>query len=365
MKRVIRLSELDLENIVRRVISEQNGFEVIKGTTSSEPIRGNALSNYGLPVNEKNSNSVWEIVGWGDSILPTFTKTKNLSLFKPVERGNEPQDFIEFYVYKTTKDGDYRKLRLDEKGTLKANIFYKENNVLWKVLKVRGSGNGLLALGRALKTDSTPNFPNQIIITMGSDTRESGMLNWNPKNINSIQTGLNTVLRLIAASILTKSNVKSQDPIFNKYVGLSNQDISEEIGNVIKSLDNKFSNGSYDRSKLGEINVTPIVSSLESLPKISLNDLKKDENYFQSVYGKKMDPFFQFVVTEYKKRIGTFLKDVSPDNYTQLMSSVDPKGVMSIGNSIIKHLSGTKYGQMTPTTSATRTTTRGEYELGK
>ena len=365
MKKVIRLSESDLESIVRRVISEQNGFEIIKGSTSSEPIRGNALSIYGLPVNEKNSNSVWELRGWEDSIVPTFTKTKNLSLFKPVERGNEPRDFIEFVVYPQVKDGEIKKLRLDEKGTLKANIYYKENGVLWRVLKVRGSGNGLLALGRALKTDSTPGFPNQIIITMGSETRESSMFSWNPKNINEIQTGLNTVLRLIAASILTKSNLKSQDPIFKKYVGLSNQVISEEIGEVIKSLDEKFSNGSYDTSKLGEIDVTPIVSFLDSLPKISMNDLKKDENYFQSVYGKKMDPFFQFVVNEYKKRLSVFLKDVSPDNYTQLISSVSPKGDMSIGNSIMKHVSGTKYGQMDPVTSARQTTTTGEYELGK
>jgi hypothetical protein len=111
--------------------------------------------------------------------------------------------------------------------------------------------------------------------------------------------------------------------------------------------------------------MTPIVSYLDSLPKISINDLKKDENYFQSVYGKKMDPFFQFVVNEYKKRVSTFLKDVSPDGYTQLISSVNPKGNMSIGNSIIRHLSGPKYGQMDPPTSATRTSTRGEYEIGK
>jgi hypothetical protein len=365
VKRVIRLSESDLESIVRRVISEQNGFEIIKGSTSSEPIRGNVLNNYGLPVNEKNSNSIWELVGWGDSIVPTFTKTKNLSLFKPVERRNEPRDFIEFIVYPQVKGGAAKKLRLDEKGTLKANIYYKENGVLWRVLKVRGSGNGLLALGRALKTDSTPNFPNQIIITMGSKTRESSMFSWDPNKINSIQTALNTVVRLIAASILTKSNLQSQDSIFKKYVGLSNQDISKKIVEVIKSLDNKFSNGSYDRSKLGEIDMTPIVSYLDSLPKISINDLKKDENYFQSVYGKKMDPFFQFVVNEYKKRVSTFLKDVSPDNYTQLISSVNPKGNMSIGNSIIRHLSGPKYGQMDPPTSATRTSTRGEYEIGK
>lgn len=365
MKKVIRLSESDLERIVRRVISEQNGFEIIKGSTSSEPIRSNALSIYGLPVNEKNSNSVWELVGWEDSIVPTFTKTKNLSLFKPVGRGNEPTDFIEFIVYPKIRDGEKKSFRLDQKGTLKANIYYNEKGVLWRVLKVRGSGNGLLALGRALKTDSTPSFPNQIIITMGSETRESSMFSWNPKNINSIQTGLNTILRLIAASILTKSNLKSQDPIFKKYVGLSNQDISKNVGEIIKTLDDKFTNGSYDRSKLGEIDVTPIVSFLNSLPKISMNDLDKDDNYFQNVYGKKMDPFFQFVVNEYKKRIGMFLKDVSPDNYTQLISAVNPKGDMSIGNSIMKHVSGTKYGQMVPGTSAGQTTTKGEYELGK
>lgn len=365
MKKVIRLSESDLERIVRRVISEQSGFEIIKGSTSSEPIRSNALSVYGLPVNEKNSNSVWELVGWEDSIVPTFTKSKNLSLFKPVGRGNEPADFIEFLVYPKAREGEKKSFRLDQKGTLNANIYYNEKGVLWRVLKVRGSGNGLLALARALKTDSTPSFPNRIIITMGSETRESSMFSWNPKNINSIQTGLNTILRLIAASVLTKSNLKSQDPIFKKYVGLSNQEISNDIGKVIKTFDDKFTNGSYDRSKLGEIDVAPIVSFLDSLPKISVNDLKKDENYFQNVYGKKMDPFFQFVVNEYEKRISSFLKDVSPDNYTQLISSVNPKGFMSIGNSIKKHLSGTKYGETVIGTSAEQTTTKGEYELGK
>lgn len=365
MKKVIRLSESDLERIVRRVISEQSGFEVIKGSTSSEPIKANALSNYGLPVNEKNSNSVWELVGWEDSIVPTFTKTKNLSLFKPVGRANEPADFIEFIVYPKIKDGKKKNFMLDEKGTLKANIYYNEDGVLWRVLKVRGSGNGLLALGRGLKTDSTPSFPNQIIITMGSETRESSMFSWNPKNINSIQTGLNNILRLIAASVLTKSNLKSQDTIFKKYVGLSNQDISNKVGEVIKSFDDKFTNGSYDRSKLGEIDVTPIVSLLDSLPKITMNESNKENTYFQNVYGKKMDPFFQFVVNEYKKRISSFLKDVSPDNYTQLISAVNPKGYMSIGNSITKHLFGPKYGQMEPRTSAEQITTQGEYELGK
>lgn len=365
MKRVVRLSESDLENIVKRVILEQNGFEVIKGSTSSEPIKSNALITYGLPANKENSNSVWEIAGWKNAIVPTFTQTKDLSLFKPVQRGSEPIDFIEFIVYPQIQDGQGKKFRLDEKGTLKVNIYYKENGVLWRVLKVRGSGNGLLSLARALKTDTTTKFPNQVIITMGAETRESEMFSWSPKNINSIQTSLNTVLRLIASSILTKSNIESKDPIFQKYVGKSDQDISADIAKVIESMDDKFTNGSYDRTKLGEVNSQQLVSLLNSLPKISMNDLKKDENYFQSLYGKKMDPFFQFVVNEYKNRITKFLQDVSPDNYKELMLSVNPRGNMSIGNSIMRHILGAKYGAVSAKGDASRTTTKGEYELGK
>jgi hypothetical protein len=96
-----------------------------------------------------------------------------------------------------------------------------------------------------------------------------------------------------------------------------------------------------------------------------MNDSDQDNTYFQNVYGNKMDPFFQFVVNEYEKRISSFLKDVSPDNYTQLISSVNPKGSMRIGNAINKHLSGTEYGETVLGTSAGQTTTKGEYELGK
>jgi len=64
-KKIIRLTESDVQKIVRNILNEQSGFETIQGSTSPERIvNPKVLTQYGLKANESNYKNFWELRGW-------------------------------------------------------------------------------------------------------------------------------------------------------------------------------------------------------------------------------------------------------------------------------------------------------------
>ena len=199
-KKVIRLTESDIRKIVRNILNEQkSGFETIQGSTTPERIvNPKVLTQYGLKADESNYKNFWELKGWTNA-RKTFVGTKDLSFFTELSTPSDAKlgDFIEFYVTpvntKGESVGEDKIYKLNKSGSINADIYYKDDDIIYKVTRIIGCQNGLLALARAMKTDTTLKMPNRVKISMSSEKRESSMVSWNPSKINKIQTTFNGI----------------------------------------------------------------------------------------------------------------------------------------------------------------------------
>jgi len=378
-KKIIRLTESDVQKIVRNILNEQSGFETIQGSTSPERIvNSKVLTQYGLNANESNYKNFWELREW-KNILDTFAKKKNLSSFTELSTPSDAKlgDFIQFYVTpvnnKDERAGDDKIYKLNKSGSINADIYYKDGDIIYKVTRIIGCQNGLLALARAMKTDTTVKMPNRVVISMGSEKRESRMVSWNPSKINNTQTTFNGIARYIASFIITnsKSNYpgfKSKDNIHKKLIGQNNTQIANSIVKFIESLDKNFADKDYDRKKLGEINTQPVQTYLSKLPQLKNSDLQSgrhNENYYQKIYEKFNNDIAKFIVDEYKKRIKIYLDENYPEKSESFLSQVKPKTYLPIGRGLDGHINGVNYGKATGGGRATKKTNQGNYELGK
>jgi len=378
-KKIIRLTESDVQKIVRNILNEQSGFETIQGSTSPERIvNPKVLTQYGLKANESNYKNFWELRGWPKA-RKTFVETKDLSLFTELSTPSDAKlgDFIQFYVTPVnTKDkraGESKIYKLNKSGSINADIYYKDGDIIYKVTRIIGCQNGLLALARAMKTDTTVKMPNRVVISMGSEKRESSMVSWNPSKINNTQTTFNGIARYIASFIITnsKSNYpgfKSKDNIHKKLIGQNNTQIANSIVKFIESLDKNFVDKDYDRKKLGEINTQPVQTYLSKLPQLKNSDLQSgrhNENYYQKIYEKFNNDIAKFIVDEYKKRIKIYLDENYPEKSESFLSQVKPKTYLPIGRGLDGHINGVNYGKATGGGRATKKTNQGNYGLGK
>lgn len=372
-KRVIRLTESDLRKVILNIISEQNSsIKTIAGSTSPEPIiNAKVLTQYGLPANNTNFKGVWSLSGgWDKVIVPTFTKVKNLSMFTPMEGGDDSKDFIEFYVYPKINgrfDAEKRKvIRLEGSGSISADVFYKKDDVTWMLMSVKGSGNGLLALARAMKTDTTNKFPTEINIDLGSKTRKSSMSSWDSGKINSIQPFMNSMSGIVASSILNKLKVKTKDKLFVRLYGKTDDELIDEMEKWITGHDYKFAEKSYDTTKLTKIDLSDLVNVLNDLPKITYDDIRRPKNdrVYQSIYGNKVKVIESRIKEEMVKRIKSYVELEFPDRVDEIMSTIDLKGILRIGYSLENALKGVTYGTGGTSKGAEKSNTSGEYDLG-
>lgn len=379
-KKVIRLTESDIQKIVRNILNEQkSGFKTIQGSTSPERIvNPKVLTQYGLKADKSNYKNFWELNGWSET-YKTFVKTKDLSLFTELSTPSDAKlgDFIEFYVTpvntKGKRVGEDKIYKLNKSGSINADIYYKDGDIIYKVTRIIGCQNGLLALARAMNTDTTLKIPNSVKISMGSEKRESSMVSWNPSKINDTQITFNGIARYIASFIITnsKSNYSgfnSKDVKFKKYIGQNSTQISDIIVKSIKRLDKNFVDKNYDIKKLGEINTQPIQSYLSKLPQLKNSDLmsgKHDENYYQKIYKNFIGDIVKYIIDEYKKRIKIYLDENYPEKSESFLSQVKPKTYLPIGIGLNAHINGVNYGKVTGGGRATKKTNQGNYELGK
>ena len=80
MRKVIRLTESDLVEVVKNILLEQN-YSEIQGTTDPTPIaKLSVLTDAGLPADNNNFRGRWVLEQ--PNIGKTFSETKNLSLFR-------------------------------------------------------------------------------------------------------------------------------------------------------------------------------------------------------------------------------------------------------------------------------------------
>jgi len=371
------ITEQNENNYRTSLLNEQSGVKTIKGTTSPEQIvNPKVLTQYGLKANESNFKNFWELDGRPNTVK-TFTEVKNLSLF--TELTTPPNatlgDFIKFYVTPINsvngeRVGEDKIYELNGAGSITANIYDKKDDVTYIVSKIIGCQNGLLALARAMKTDTTDEIPNRVTIEMSAEERESSMISWTPSKVNNTQSVFNSIAALISAYIITKSkpNFESDYELFKDFINKNDVEISNEIVKLIKNSDSLFADEKYDRKKLGDIDIQPIQTYLAKLPKLEdyyFTKGKYNDRKYQAIYDNYKDDIVKYLLDEYKKRIKIYLDENFPENSESYMSQVEPKTYLPIGRGLNYHINGAKTGTPINVSSADKETNQGSYELGK
>lgn len=384
-KRIIRLTEADIEKIVKKVILEQDRFRTIKGTTSPENIASpEVLKRYGLPVNDSNYKGVWKLdTSDGDfnETIGEMFKLKNLSLFDYV--GNSGGgNFIEFKVRSVTGPGERPEekppIRIENGEPINADILYKDSDgTWWRVYSIEGSGNGLLALGRALKNNSSGAVPNRITLILGAETRESGEKEWNANKINNIQAFLNSISSIIAHYILKKSGAEtSKHEQFNYIINenYSVEDIACEIARYIMAMDKNFlpearvNTGLTCNEISKQIPIETILNNLTALSGLTLNQiinpvLNDLSNAYDSNPNKNenVNNIFNYIIEKYNERVDKFISTEFPGtNFTP-----NPVGKLYVGNAIENAINGIETIKGTDISSVGKEESSAEYELGK
>lgn len=352
MKKVIKLTESDLVGIVKKIVNEQQvSFSEIKGTTSKEPIRSaSVLTGAGLRADNNNFTGRWVLSG--DKIGKTFREVKNLSLFDLLTdkspKGGE--DFIEFTVNRFTKtEFNPNKTvktpsRMDESTPPKVeslsgaglkvfNTYYDDETdpkYVWRMTKIVASGNGLLALSRAL-VESKTSFPNRITIGFSEATRTSTSYQFNAAVIGNLTSFLNGLNLMITAYILKLNNIDPSyvtgDPyvsrMYSRILPLSQEEFGTFITQTLYSLDMQFipkneidefrkKKDANGQSLLKNYNSAPIINLLKTIPKSSslanaiYNRNPDMLNRTSSEYDTYTNLFSEEITRQYKERVYSF-----------------------------------------------------------
>ena len=372
MGKLVKLNESDLIKIVKNIINEQVTFSEIKGTTSKEPINSvKVLTNAGLKADVSNFKGRWVLEGV--DIGPTFSRIKNLSLFKnqtPTSpKGGE--NFIEFTVRRFTKvelnpDKTVKtKSVLDEStpakvesltgsGTKSFNTSYideTDKKYIWKMTKIVASGNGLLALSRAL-VESKLSYPNKITIGFSQETRTSTSYEFNATVVGNLTSFLNGLNLMVTAYILKVNGIPFKDVQGDDYISsfvkkfstMSQEEIADYITRSFYSMDKFFipeneietfrnKKTTDGQPVLPNYNSEPILNLLKTIPKNDTlinsiyrrneTNVKKDADSY-NIYNNLFSPE---IVKQYKNRLLSFFTFVyGLDQAKQLINNTTFKG---------------------------------------
>jgi len=416
MKKVIRLTESDLVNIVKNIIVEQN-YSEIKGTTDPKRVVGlSVLTGAGLPADENNFRGRWVLEQ--PNIYKTFSSTKNLSLFRNLAPKSpaDAENFIEMTVQRflpnqlnpdktiKVKGGADTTTppvveSLTNTGSKTFNVRYADSDGkhVWSLIRVVASGNGLLALSRAL-LEST-GLPNKITIGMSQTARESGGYTYNATKVANITPILNLISNMTAASIITKSGLLepstkryvSGDMVsIGRYFGKTNEEIANLMAQSLYHLDENFiPQGEQEtfRKKmdasgkplLPSYNSAPFLTILKQLP--ILEDIsglydgnspqqKWDliQNDVTKLYSKFNEQIKNAAVEQYKNRLISFFSFVYKDGSqaTQLVGSTTFRSAsLTIQGAIENAIVGVKYTGSVAPPKAGETKTSNTYQRGK
>lgn len=407
MSNVVKLTENDLIKIVKTILNEQ-AFSELKGTTSKEPIvNPMVLTKVGLNANNQNFKGRW-VLNVND-INATFFKTKNLSLFKNLSavspKGGE--DFFEVTLNRFTKQvtNPDRTIKtpstldkstqpkvesLTGKGTKTFNTYYvdpTDPNYIWKISKIVASGNGLLALSRALVTSQSA-YPNKLTIGFSQETRTSSAYKYDPSTIGAIGPTLNGAMKGMAMSVINRVGVdRINDKFATSYFKKSNDEIAKTIVGFMYMNDTKFIPSeelATARSNKNLVNYDPttIVSLFNSLPSpdknlaesifkgtenIEVNSYSKRnlENKVKVLYGPFEKQLRDEIVRQYKLRLVSYFKIKNPNaqqtvDQMQFTESPSVKIETAFGDIIF----GVDYrGEVKPV-SAAQQKKGGSYNLG-
>jgi len=416
MKKVIRLTESDLVDIVKNIIVEQN-YSEIKATTDPIRVSGlKALTDPKLPADETNFRGRWVLEQ--PNIYKTFSSTKNLSLFRnltPKSPANA-EDFIEMTVQRflpnelnpdrtvKVKGGPDLTTKpvvesLTNSGVKTFNVKYPDpdGKHVWSLIRIVASGNGLLALSRALLESTT--LPNKITIGMAQATRESGGYSYNATKVANTNPVLNLISNMAAASIITKNGLL--DPGIKRYVsgdmvtvgryfGKTNEEIANLMAQSLYHLDENFiPNGQQEtfRKKM-DASGKPLLSNYNSAPFLAiLNQMGMMQNInglfdgnspeqkwsliekeVNTLYSKFNEQIKNAVIEQYKNRLISFFTFVYKDGAqaTQLVNSTAFRSAsITIEDAFRNAVVGVKYTGAAAPPKAGETKTSNTYQVGK
>lgn len=416
MRKVIRLTESDLVKVVKNILLEQN-YSEIQGTTDPTPIaKLSVLTDAGLPADNNNFRGRWVLEQ--PNINKTFSETKNLSLFRNLNPKSPVggENYIEMTVQKfmpnelnpdrTIKKKGYPDTStppvvesLTNSGSKTFNVKYKDpdGKHTWSLIRIVASGNGLLALSRALL--EAQGTPNKITIGMSQTKRASGSYVYNAAKIGNITPTLNLLSNMVTASIITKSGLLS--PTLKQYVSgdmvsigtyfnKSNEDIAKLIASSLYFFDTFFipqdqievfrkKTDSSGKLLLPNYNSQPFLDLINTMP--VFNDIqglvdgqggyqkwKNVEPEVVKLYGKYTELIKNAVVEQYKKRLLAFFTNVYKDanQANQLVSSTQFRSAsIKIEDAFNNAVEGVKYTGVAKIDSATSKTTANTYEVGK
>lgn len=416
MKKVIRLTESNLVEIVKQVIAEQN-FSEVRGTTDPTRIANlSVLSDAGLPADINNFRGRWVLEQ--PNVYKTFSQVKNLSLFKNLTPKSPAggEDFIEMTVQRFVPNqlnpDNTVKVKggadastppvvesLTKSGSKTFNIKYKDpdGKHVWSLIKIVASGNGLLALSRAL-LEST-GMPNKITIGMSQTDRTSGGYTYNAAKIANITPTLNLLSNMVAASIITKSGLLepslksfvSGDPqSVGRYFNMSNDNLANLMAKYLYVFDSEFipteqiemyrkKTDASGKAVLPNYNSQPFLDILNKIP--VFNDIQglidgsgpqQKWNLISQDVTKLYSQFNQLirnaVVEQYKKRLISFFTEVYKDanQATELVNSTQFRSAsMTIEDSFEHAVVGVKYLGAVGGNKASEKKTSNTYEVGK
>jgi len=333
--------------------------EVFGSTSATRVISSNVLRELGIPgVDDKNFKNQFSLIAQGNTnLIPSLSemgKSKKLTLFTPSGTALAQDSFIVKYA-----DGKTSQI-LDE-----GNIKFPQDSYRTQDLKeISASGNGLLALSRALNevkpkeieigggTTKTFYLPDRYNIGFKQE-RQSSAIKFDSGKINDLSemsNSLNDALLYLAVNRqsiplvegipTTMHNIKVGGERYedqynyakNKYIpytilGNTRNFIPKEMGYGNEALA-ASSLPPYDFSGVYEI-VNKIENKVPQFKDIRTPEHGSIISLAQKAWKLIMDLF----VPQYKDRALTFIeKYVSPSFYEKFKNNINPK----IGSPILK-----------------------------
>ena len=295
MGQIIRLTENDLLNIVKKVIEEQS-YHTINATTDPTPIvKSVTLEKAGLPSDNTNFKKMWVTTQ-----VSQLWSTRNLSTFKVSEEVPPTEDYFAVMVFKRVKKADNsgfmtspnRETKLFElkkgEGTKTFNTFYMEPNdpnTIWQIGSIKAAGNGLLALARGLKSYTSPGkIPNQITIGFGQSERVSGSLSIDMGKVNNLSNFINGLVEQFVIAAFMKNGINSNHPRFKNAGSL--QDVISKITNETYDMDRLFipqediqTVRPKLKSKVDQAKIGGLVGAIPVLKSPVVVELKRSQRY--------------------------------------------------------------------------------------
>jgi len=415
MKKIIKLNENDLLKIVKNILNEQTvSFSEIKGTTSKEPISSpSVLINAGLNANQSNFTGRWVLSG--DKIGKTFRQVRNLSLFEMLTEKSPKggEDFIEITINRFTKTefNPNKTVKTPSKldtatppkveslsgsGSKVFETNYGDETdpkYVWKMTKIVASGNGLLALSRAL-VESKTSYPNRITIGFSEEVRRSSSYQFNASIIGNMTPYLNGFNLMITAYILKINNVLPKYAqgdsyvykMLNKFSGMSEEEIATYLTQTLYSLDSYFipSNEIAEFRVKKDTNGQPILKNYNSTSISNLlKTIPKNPTLVRGIYAKNYNAvknasteynnftniFIEEITKQYKERVYSFFNAAyGPEQAKKLVNSTNFKNNVSsdLSKNIIDVTFGViRSGSVQPQKSdSTQRAANNTYDLG-